>query len=117
MSEEERKKLIITFTNFINSNFPLVKGMYDLFKNGKGNLYLYENKIELEATNFNKIEKPQDILTTTMLLMYISMKQLEKPDAKEIVVKEEEFEEIILYCDFLKENNKSFIEFLDKEEK
>ena len=69
--------------------------MYDLFKNGKGNLYLYENKIELEATNFNKIEKPQDILTTTMLLMYISMKQLEKPDAKEIVVKEEEFEEII----------------------
>lgn len=114
MELEERKKLAMNFTDFINNNYDLVKGMYKLFKEGKTDLKLGDDVISLQSTNLNKIEKPKDNLELTMILMYISMKQLEKPKEKEIMITIDEFAEVIDYCNYLKITQKDFIKELER---
>ena len=48
-----------------------------------------------------------------MLLMYISMKQLDNLDEKYIELTDNEMIEIINFCDYLKENRKDFINELE----
>lgn len=77
MDRENKIKFVIEFSGFINSHVPLFESMYKLFKNGESELDLEDEKINLKATNFDSIKKPDDIFFSTMLLMYLSMKQLE----------------------------------------
>jgi hypothetical protein len=114
MSEEEKIKFVIEFSNFINSHISLFEGMYKLFKNGESELDLEDCKIDLKATNFDNIKKPDDVFFTTMLLMYLSMKQLEN-NIDYIQINEDEMLEVgefIEYArnlpyfkDFIKENS------------
>ena len=113
MNEEEKAKLILEFTYFINTHYDLVKLYYNLFKNGESKINFNDYEIELNSTNFDKIKKPKDTLITTMLLMYISMKQLDNLDEKYIELTDNEMIEIINFCDYLKENRKDFINELE----
>lgn len=98
----ERLKLVINFTDFINNNISLFDGMYNLFKNGEGKLIFTKYDIDLKATNFDKIKKPNDIFFTTMLLMYLSMKQMENPNIDEITIKENEMLEVANIIEYFK---------------
>lgn len=115
MSEKERIKLVINFTDFINNNYKLIKSMYKLFENGVSNIEFGSKKATMEIENPQNIPKPEDTFKTTMLLAYISMKQMEKPNLDRIEILEEEFIEVDNFCEFLKANNKDFIKQLKGE--
>ncbi len=93
MEQEERIKFIFKFSDFVNNHISLFEGMYKLFKSGESELDLKDCKIKLKATNFDNIKKPDDLFFTTMLLMYLSMKQSEN-NADYIQVNEDEMLEI-----------------------
>ena len=117
MTKEERIKLVIDFTDFINNHMSLFESMYKLFENGESELILEGNKVDLKAVNFNKVEKPKDTFFTTVLLMYISMKQLQNMEDEYVVISEDEMLEVANYIEFarvlpefkkfVKENNVS----------
>lgn len=115
MSEKERIKLVINFTNFINNNYELIKSMYKLFENGVSDFGVGSKVAKMKIENPQNIPKPEDTFKLTMLLAYISMKQMEKPNLDRIEILEEEFIEVDNFCEFLKENNKDFIKQLKGE--
>ena len=114
MDRENKIKFVIEFSGFINSHVSLFESMYKLFKNGESELDLEDGKIDLKATNFDNIKKPDDIFFSTMLLMYLSMKQLEN-NTNYVQINEDEMLELgefIEYTrnlpyfkDFIKEND------------
>lgn len=116
MSEGERIKLVIDFTDFINSNLDFVKNIYKLFENGECTFEGKKNKAILKIANLNK-EKIKDVFTTALLFTYINMKQLQSPNNSEVEIREEEFAEVLTYCDYLKENNKDLLKILKGEDK
>ena len=100
MSEGERIKLIIDFTCFLNNHMSLFESMYKLFKNGESELILKDNKINMKAVNFNETEKSKDTFFTTILFMYISMKQLQNTEDEYVVISEDEMLEVANYIEF-----------------
>ena len=114
MSEGERIKLIIDFTDFINSNLDFVKNIYKLFESGECTFEGEKNKAVLKMVNLNK-EKIKDVFTTTLLFAYINMKQMQSPDNSEVEITVEEFAEVLTYCNYLKENNKELLQKLKGE--
>lgn len=115
MSEKERIKLVVNFTNFINNNYELIKSIYKLFENGVSDFEFGNKKAKIKIENPKNIPKPEDTLKITMLLAYNSMKQMEKPNLDQIEILEEEFIEVDNFCEFLKTNNKDFIKQLKGE--
>ena len=101
MSEEKRLKWVIDFTNFINLHIGLFEGFYKLFKTGKSEIDLGDYSINLKSTNFEEISKPKDAFFTTMLLMYLSMKQQEMENIDEYIqLDDEEMLELHNYIEY-----------------
>lgn len=99
MSKDERIKLVIDFTCFLNNHMSLFESMYNLFKNGESELVLKDSKINLKAVDFNE-EKSKDTFFTTVLFMYISMKQLQNMEDEYVVISEDEMLEVANYIEF-----------------
>lgn len=100
MSKEERTKFVIDFTCFLNNHIALFESVYKLLENGESELILKGNKIELETVNFNETKKPKDTFFATILLMYISMKQLQNTEDEYVVISEDEMLEVANYIEF-----------------
>lgn len=107
MNREERNKLILNLTNFINENRDMFKATYELFSKGKSKINTDKYEYCIEAPNFNELKKPEDPLFNTIFLFYISMKQLLNPNDKELTLDINECKEISYFSDYLKENSEN----------
>ena len=99
MDIEKKKKFALEFTDFINANFEFIKGIYRLFKTGETKMILNDKEVDIKSENF---QEKEDTVFTTLLLAYMSMKQMKSPYDEFIRLEEDEMILLTDYIEYVK---------------